>query len=171
MPHGLSNDEQESLKRFPALAKEFCEFIEICEDLERPRLIQELSVRLAGLCETAARLPLLNPSTTEDDLTAELISEHVDQWQRMSAGLREQLGDMDAYWDVFDPTQREETVQSSLSIDIADIYLDLKDALRLQTSGATIDDIYFDWRLDFRQHWSRHAASALRVLLILSNRV
>jgi hypothetical protein len=48
--------------------------------------------------------------------------------------------------------------------------MDLQDALKLQTSGASLDDIYFDWRFAFRSHGARHATSALKVALQVSDR-
>jgi hypothetical protein len=33
-----------------------------------------------------------------------------------------------------------------------------------------LEDIYFDWRLDFRSHWARHATSALKVAIQISDR-
>jgi len=43
---------------------------------------------------------------------------------------------LDGYWEVFDPTEKEQPVFGSLAIDIAEIYLDLKDALRLLENGT-----------------------------------
>ncbi len=132
--------------------------------------MQGLSVLLASLCEVAARLPWVKPATGGEDTKSESIAAHTDKWNRLAEILRERFGSLDEYWEVFDPTQREDPVQCFLSNDIAEIYLDLQDALKLLTSGAALEDIYFDWRFEFREHWSRHAADALKVTLLVSDK-
>jgi len=166
MADKMTQSEHDAIAEFPAVAEEFCGFIDNCGDYERKRLIQGVSVLLARLCEVAARLPWVSPSTEGTDFTAESIATHTHEVYRLSERLRKQLGHLD----VFDPTEKEEAILCSLSQDIADIYLDLRDALKLQTSGASLDDIYFDWRLAFRSHWSRHATSALKVAILISDR-
>jgi len=66
--------------------------------------------------------------------------------------LREKLGRLNVYWDVFDPTQEEEPVSCSFSSDVAEIYFDLKEALQLLESDVPRADVYFDWRFSFREH-------------------
>jgi hypothetical protein len=117
-------------------------------------------------------LPPTNPSTGDgNDFTAESIAEHANECVALADRLRKQLGTLDEYWDVFDPTRKEHPIKCSISQDLADIYMDLRDAVKLQESGAETDDICWQWRFDFLSHWSRHAASALKALLIVSSRV
>jgi hypothetical protein len=111
----------------------------------------------------------VSPSREGGDFTDESVATRANEEHRLSARLREQLGKLDEYWDVFDPTQKEEAILCSLSQHIAEIYMDLQDALKLQTSGASLEDMYFDWRLAFRSHWSRHATSALKVAIQISD--
>jgi hypothetical protein len=165
----LTTEEQEALESFPLCARKFCEFIDVCADLDRQALLGEVSVRLARLCEVGARLPWVNPSTDSMNTPSDSFSLHKEQSVSLEAKLREKIGRVNAYWEVFDPTQKEEPVSGSLSIDLTEIYFDLKEALQLQESGAARDDVYFDWRLGFRSHWSRHAVSALKVALLLSD--
>lgn len=169
MADKMTQSEKDAIVEFPAVAEEFCRFIDDCGAYERKILIQDVSVLLARLCEVAARLPWVSPSTEGTDFSAESIAIHANEAQRLSKRLREQLGNLDVYWEVFDPTQKEEAISSSLSQDIAEIYLDLHDALKIQTSGASLDDIYFDWRFAFRGHWARHATSALKVAILISD--
>jgi len=81
------------------------------------------------------------------------------------------LGKLDEYWEVFDPTEERTAIHCLLSMDLAEVYMDLKDAVALERSGLAAEDVFWQWRFDFLSHWSRHAASALRVLRSLSNRV
>jgi len=170
MTDKVTEPEKDAITEFPTVAEELCRFIDNCGGYERKHLVQEVSVLLAKLCEVAARLPCVSPSTGgTDDFTNESIATHADEVARLSKRLRKQLGNLDEYWEVFDPTQKEEAILCSISQDLADIYLDLQDALKLQTSGASLEDIYFDWRLAFRSHWSRHATSALKVAIQISD--
>jgi hypothetical protein len=169
MADKMKQSEKDAIVEFPAVAEEFCRFIDDCGAYERKRLVQDVSVLLARLCEVAARLPWVSPSTDGTDFTDESIAAHANEQYQLSTRLRERLGNLDEYWDVFDPTQKEEPVLCSLSMHIAEIYMDLQDALKLQTSGASLNDIYFDWRLAFRSHWARHATSALKVALQISD--
>ncbi|MGH9743466.1 MAG: DUF5063 domain-containing protein [Candidatus Acidiferrum sp.] len=168
----LSINDQEAVKDFRLRAKQFCEFIEGCEHLDQPKLIRGLSVHLAGICEAATRLPCVNPATVDgNDLTAESAEEHSRRCVALATRLRKQLGSLDGYWNVFEPTQKQEAIQCSLSMDLADIFMDLREGLRLQAGGAAPEDVYWQWRFDFLSHWSRHAASALKVVFILLSRV
>ena len=167
----MTQAEQDAVVEFPAVAEDFCRCIDNCSSYERKRLVQDVSVLLARLCEVGARLPWVSPSTEGTDFTNESVAIHASEQFRLSTRLREQLGNLDEYWgDVFDPTQKEEVILCSLSQHIAEIYMDLQDALKLQASGASLEDIYFEWHLAFRSHWARHATSALRVAILISDR-
>ncbi len=169
MADKMTQSEQDAIAGFPAVAEEFCRFIDNCSSYERKHLVQEISVLLARLCEVGARLPWVSPSTEGTDFTDEAVATHAREQYQLSTKLREKLGNLDEYWDVFDPTQKEEAILCSLSQHLAEIYMDLQDALKLQTSGASLEDMYFDWRFDFRSHWSRHATSALKVAIQISD--
>lgn len=171
MKPALSKDGQDTIEDFRCLAEEFCGFIDGCGNLDQSAVVHELCVYLAKLCEAGTRLPWVNPATADNDFTVESIAEHSDTCVGLAMRLRKSLGKLDEYWDVFDPTQKEEAIQCSLSMDIAEIYMDLRDALKLSKGDVAAEDVCFQWRFDFHSHWSRHAASALKVVLILSNRV
>jgi hypothetical protein len=163
MSGGMTADERDAIERFPLVAEEYCQLIDGCDKRNRKQLVQELVVHLAILCGVAARLPQVQPSTEDID-NPEDLAVHTEEWAKLSGKLRQIFGPHDIYWEVFDPTQKEDPVSCSLAIDIAEIYLDLKDALRLQQSGAALDDLYWQWRLDSHSHWSKHATGALRML-------
>lgn len=69
MADEMTQSEKDSIAKFPVVAEEFCRFIDNCSDCERKRLIQDVSVLLARLCEVAARLPWVTPSTEGTDFT------------------------------------------------------------------------------------------------------
>jgi len=165
----MTADERDAIERFPIVAEEFCHLVDDCGKGNRKQLVQELAVHLARLCEVAVCLPNVEPATEGVDHTSEVVAAHAQECVKLSSNLRQTFGQLDGYWEVFDPTEKEEPVSCSLAIDIAEIYLDLKDALKLLRSGAAINDIHWEWRFDFSEHWSRHASSALKVMLHISD--
>jgi len=169
MSDGMTAEERNAIERFPLVAEEYCRLIDDCGKYNRKQLVQELAVHLARLCEVAVRLPTVEPATVGIDHTAEAVAAHTEEWARLSGNLWQIFGKLDRHWEVFDPTENEEPVSCSLASDIAEIYLDLKDALKLPKSGAALNDIHWEWRFDFHEHWSRHASSALKVMLHISD--
>ncbi len=165
----MTADEKSALDNFPITAEEFCHLVDGYSKRSREQLVQELSVHLARLCEVGVRLPMVEPATEGVDATPEAVTAHTEEWTKLSSGLRQVFGQLDGYWEIFEPTEKEEPVLGSLANDIAEIYLDLKDALKLLESGNAPDDIHWDWRFEFHSHWSKHAASALKVLLHISD--
>ena len=78
--------------------------------------------------------------------------------------LETKLGDLDFYNCVFDPYDMQDTapvVVGSLSDDLSDIYWDVKDGLTACASGPPPDDVIWEWRVGFEEHWGIHASAAL----------
>ena len=165
MPDQLTQVEKEAVNKFPLAAGEFCRLIEGFESYDRKQMFDKLPVYLADLCQVASQLPNVEPVTERTDFRQEEITNHAREYARLSEALRKRFGDLDTYWTVFDITEKEEPARGSLASDITEIYLDLKDSLALISNGTAMDDIYWEWRFDFREHWSRHMAEALRVIL------
>ena len=165
----MTADERSAIERFPLIAVEFCRLIDDCDKLNRRQFVNELAAHLAMLCEVGVRLPSVEPATEDVDHTPEAVAAHTEEWVKLSGNLRRIFGSLDGYWEVFDPTQKGDPVSCSLAIDIAEVYLDLKDSLTLLRSGTAIDDIHWQWRFDFHDHWSRHASSVLKVMLHISD--
>jgi hypothetical protein len=169
MPLELKQGEKLALESFPEAAQEFCRFVNQYSPDQSQAFIQELFARLARVCEVANRLPWVDPATHDVKINQDEIQSHVDECFKLSKRLRRAFGRFDSYWDVFDPTQKEQPVNGSLANDIAEIYLDLKEALSLLRNGSDLSDVHWQWRFDFHSHWGRHAGSALRALLRISD--
>src|SRR5258708_18639878 len=129
MADGMTADEQSAIEQFPGIAEGFCRLIDDCDKLNRRQLVQQLAVHLARLCEAAACLPSVVPPTEGVDHAPEAVAAHAEDCVKLSSKLRQIFGSIDVYWEVFDPTQKDDPVSCSLAIDIAEIYLDLKNAL------------------------------------------
>jgi hypothetical protein len=114
----------------------------------------------------------MNPTTSGvSELLPQSVEEHSKQCVGLATRLRKKLGTLDGYWEVFDPTEEKEAIYGALSADLADIYMDLKEPAEPGTNRLADADVCSQWRFDFVSHWSHHAASALKVLFRLSNRV
>jgi uncharacterized protein DUF5063 len=161
----FTQSEIGALDRFPKAARDFCDFVDKADDYDRKYLFGMLPIYLAKLCEIAVQLPNVEPATAGTDYTEQEVRAHTEEWSRISEKLRIKFGSLDSYWEIFDPMEKEEPVLGSLANDIAETYLDLIDALRLPLSGLEQNDIYWDWKQEFQTHWSRHASSALKVML------
>jgi hypothetical protein len=88
-----------------------------------------------------------------------------EQWSTLYHSLKEKLGELDLYWQVFNPMRDKEAIRGSLTDDIADIYRDLKEGILLnQTRQAPVEEIGFDWRFGFYSHWGKHAMDSMRTI-------
>jgi len=93
----MTQTEQDAIVEFPGVAEDFCRYVDNCTSYERKRLLQDVSVLLARLCEVGARLPWVSPSTEGTNFTDESVATHASEQYRLSTRLREQLGNLDEY--------------------------------------------------------------------------
>lgn len=85
-------------------------------------------------------------------------------WKAIYSDLLAKFGDLGRYSEVYDPYQSDEApVRTSLAVDLADIYEDLKRGCELWDRGFKESAIN-SWRSLFRLHWSEHATGAIRTL-------
>ena len=69
------------------------------------------------------------------------------------------------YQQVFEPFQDHEPIAGSLSDDLVDIYLDIKEGLlAMEGSERVAANIIWQWKCDLEIHWGRHAVSAINAL-------
>lgn len=169
MPRQMTQEEKQALEGFPLAAREFCEFVEQSVPERRDTFARQLFTRLTRVCDVANHLPWVDPATADIEINQDEIRAGTDEYFNLSERLRRVFGNFDSYWDVFDPTAKREPLNGSLAQDVAEICRDLRGALALTSSGADLSDIHWQWRFDFRSHWGRHAGSALRMLLLLSD--
>lgn len=153
-------DRAELMKRFRTAATAFMDTVDSCSQLEREAFLTNVSRSMAELYGVALSLPPVKPDTSGTDE----LPLPIDKWDELRQSLKERIGSIDAYWKIFDSTEKEEPVQGSLAGDISEIYFDLKQSLRLEETRISKSDLLFDWRLDFRSHWGRHLLGALAAI-------
>jgi Domain of unknown function (DUF5063) len=168
MAHQLTRLEGDAVNRFPYAAEQFCQLLENQGDLPRKQFVDNLLAHLSNLLFIGAHLPDVSPTTGGADFLNEDVERHSKECAQLSNILKIKLGNLDAYWSVFDPTEPQKSAPNSLSQDLAEICMDLRDAIELAKSGEPTADVYWQWRFDFREHWARHAVEALKVVLFIS---
>ncbi len=159
--------------KFGSVADRFCALVDTARSLDRAELLLQLYRILPVLLTEAIVLPDVDlygrdePDDPNEDLSDNRVRAPMgtDEWRELYQSLKEKFGDADVYWEVFDPTVKEEAIAASLADDIADIYRDLKEGLVLaEKQPASPEQLIWDWRFGFYSHWGEHATGALRTL-------
>ena len=148
------------LQRFRAAAINFIEAVDSAPNLERDEFLVSVNRCLAELYSSALYLPSVEPDTADTDETPFA----TEKWAGLFHSLKEKIGPLDAYWGLFDSTEKSEPAQGSLTGDISEIYYDLKENLQLEEKGITSGDLLWELRESFREHWGRHATEALKAI-------
>jgi hypothetical protein len=148
------------LQRFRAAAESFIQTVDSSSNLEREAFLASVSHCLAEVYTSALHLPAVEPETTGVDETPF----PTEQWAGLFRSIKEKIGPLDAYWAVFDSTEKEAPVQGSLAGDISEIYYDLRQNLQLGEKGIPHGDLMWELRESFREHWGRHAIEALKTI-------
>lgn len=138
---------------FVTHARRFCEFIERASELPVEQRLLTARAILLELYPAALRLPLLE---SPDGVEAGPDPDPPRGWDG--------FGELDSYWEVFDPYEQSEAVTGSLSDDLLDVYRDLRRGLALWDGGAPRAAAVWEWRFSFEAHWGDHVVDALRAL-------
>ena len=152
------------LQRFEAAATKFMTCVDSAPTLESDAFLLQIGHCLAELYCAALDIPDVQPESEHLDGSRPSAEERLKEWKERYDSLTEKLGTSNGYWVVFDSTKQEEPVQGSLADDITDIYLEVKQTLRLKEKGIARADLIFEIYLFFRQHWARHAIHALNAI-------
>jgi hypothetical protein len=144
-------------ERFAAAARAFCLWAEAPAG-EASRDIRRALELLSELYAAALGIP---PSSTEGDEPTSRIDETA--WSRV----QDRFAALPFQWysEAADPLEvpAEETAVGDLAEDLAEIYEDVSEGLRLFDAGRE-GEAARTWGLFFSSHWGRHAASAIRAI-------
>jgi hypothetical protein len=145
----------EEIESFTTVARNFCTLLETATELELKELRTRLLHVLPALYLAGAKLPML-------DVDADV--EHVPLKLDLVVALSRHLGDNDTYWQVLDPTQKEEPIAGSIATDLSEIRFDLQQGLAALERGVPIEAVVWEWRFGFDHHWGEHLVDALRAI-------
>jgi hypothetical protein len=173
MSNSLNNAEVSA--RFASVAQEFCGVIDSALNLDRIELLMQVYRILPHLIGDAINLPNMELSEDESQEDESRKSQararlrlSEAQWAKLHELLKAKLGDLNLYWEVWDPTKDNEAIQGSLADDFADIYRDLKEELSLgEAHQVPPEDNIWHWRLGYYSHWGKHAIDSLRTIHFL----
>ncbi len=172
---GTLQNNPEVAARFASVAQQFCNAIDSAPNLDRIELLVQVYKILPQLIGEAMILPKIELSDDESQeeearkaQARERLRLSEAQWGELYEFLKVKLGDLNLYWEVWDPTEDNEAIQGSLADDLADIYRDLKEGLNLgEARQAAPEDNIWHWRLGYYSHWGKHAVDALRTIHFL----
>jgi len=152
-----------AVERFVALAAEYCDFIERLDELTGRAFVQTSVRLLPALYIAALELPHIEPGSSN---LIEDAKSGADDYRTIYGRISDKLGALTLYWEVFDPYEEDAPVCGSIADDLADIYGDLKGALKVYQQGSESDrkDAVWHWRFNFHFHWGEHLVDALRAL-------
>lgn len=158
--------EQEQIKDFLTISRDFCVFIESIDKLGDDYL-RQLQTVLLTLYQKAIFLPWTTLELNQE-FQVDLSKEEVESVLRK---LNDKIGGDRYYWLVFDPTDDndKESVCGDLVDDIVDTYKDVKSGLLSFDLGTMASKEHAIWKLKFlfEKHWGQHTINALRTMHFL----
>jgi hypothetical protein len=157
-----SPDLKEIANRFSAIARTFCAAVEDAERSDRNAFLLRIYRVLPQLVDAALQLPEV--AFTNSTESAESVRLSDADWKRIYNAVASVVSDWEYYWEVFDPTKKDEPVAGSLADDIADVYRDLSEGVALSKAQHSPQNIIWKWRFSFYTHWGQHAIDALRLI-------
>lgn len=171
-----SLDSTEVARKFTSIAREYCGIVESAQNLGRLELLERVHTILPQLICEAVTLPITEIGDTafRDDEEAQVSTGveqdrmNEEQSARLYELLKAKLGDMDIYWQVWNPTKDSVAIHGSLADDFADIYSDLKATItRDGDLRGSPEEVIWEWRTGYYSHWGKHAIDGLKTLHFL----
>jgi hypothetical protein len=138
---------------FVTLVREYLELIDSRDRFSALELLRRAATILPRLYAAGLELPHRSPvsAETRGDVESPMM------------GLSRILGVWDVYSEVFDPREDGEAIKTTLSDDLADIYVDLKRELEGFDAGQ-VDDAIWGWKFTLAGHCGDHIVDAMRAI-------
>jgi len=153
----------EPVLEFIKSAQSFCDLVTHTSAIKRSELAVKLQELLPLLYLNALKLPELKPFFSEGN--EKFVTE--EEYNTLHHTLFGKLGYLDDYLNVEDHGESDDgIVVCSLSENLADIYQDLRDFLKLYQLGTDeiMNDAIWECRMNFNQYWGRKLLGVLKVL-------
>jgi hypothetical protein len=142
-----------AVDEFVAAARRYCGFIEGGAMLQVAERLAAARTHVLHSYQAALALPDVEPP---DGIEARPSPPRPSGWTS--------FGDLELYWEVFDPYENSKPVAGSLSDDLLDIYADVRRGLDLWNCDVPKEAAIWEWRFHLEAHWGDHAVDALRAL-------
>ncbi len=153
-------------------ARVYCNLVEgsKTDGFDKETWLENILAALARLYAAAHTLPKVESVKTDQSLD-ESFDVGKDEWRSIYQALSMTLGMACVYWCYFDPNQlpnaKDKPVLGDLADDLADIYRDVKPALRMWEANEDTwipEVIFICGETLFVGHWGHHAVNAIRAL-------
>lgn len=149
---------------FVAVAKEFCDFIEMSPQMQRKDFLFRLQKFIPLIYLKGSLLPI--NESEEGGGTEDIVTE--ENYNYLLGELHRLLGEHDEYLEVFDDNMQysEAPVVHSISEKTCDIYQDLKNFVVVFRSGVPelIDEALWELNNNFELYWGKACAGILRAI-------
>ena len=149
---------------FVTVANEFCNLTEQVQNYNAVQILKSMRQILPLLYLKATMLPE-NEKVLDEELE-KYVSEF--EYNRLQQRWLRGMGEHDSFYEVFDPEIQfgEETVTSSISENLLDIYQDLKDFLTSYSLGdeSIMNDALYECVQHFNDFWGQRLVNVLRAV-------
>ena len=167
---------------FVETALSFCDLLEAKSHFSKEQFLRQVLIGTVALYSAGLELPDVELDAGFKPLGSWFeehrglpISEQIKQnpriqeRSRLKQMVRENivlsLGGELPYQKVFEPFQDHESVTTTISDDLEDIYCDVKEGLlAMEGSKGVTGSTVWEWKFGLESHWGRHAVSALSAL-------
>jgi hypothetical protein len=152
---------------FIAVAKEYCEFVELADKPSLREFIDKAHRLLPELYLKAIQLPKLEAKY--EDLNQRFITEK--EYEKVRKKIIGKLKQYDSYDEVNEPVRKlsEDPIGASISENLSDIFQEIKDFILLYKTGKK--ELMYEaiWECDqsFQIYWGQRLTNALRALHFL----
>lgn len=146
--------------RFKTAAQRYCASVESSLASPDPQQLHtDLTTCLAELYAAALPLPPVTPDTDQIEPSTVGRDRRRDLFDALSAI----VDDEGPYWLVFDPYEYEEPLEATVADDLVDVYCDVY-AAAMCDDRPPPNDLIWETRFSFYNHWGYHALNALRAI-------
>ena len=154
----------QNITDFVTVVSEYCIFVENTGRFSKKDFLNKVRKILPMLYLKGALLPKFE--SLFNDENEKFVTE--EDWDAIHTIVKRKLGFHDEYRDVFDPLTHEQLEQSTASIsdNLADIYQDLKNFIRLYNVGTEdiMNDALWECQMNFEEFWGQRLLSALKAI-------
>lgn len=149
---------------FVTVANEYCTFVENNASISRFDFVDQLSKMMPLLYLKASMLPDVDDSNVE---TPEKYVTEVD-YNFLQNKISGKMAQFDGYQEVFDLNMQfsEESIETTISENVCDVYQDLKDFIMTYRIGTEdlMADALWECKNNFRTYWGQKLTNCMRAL-------
>lgn len=143
-------------------AAQFVRVVEAVAGAEHPdEVVSILLLELSHLLASGAPLGAIEDVVPDDRFEPDAGAEP--DIDRLRDALRELLGPVDEYVEVFDPYATPELMGARISDDLAQITSDLLHGIAHHAAGRALEALWW-WQFSYLSDWGERASSALRTV-------